>query len=245
MSSRTPVNLTDLPTWQTAGPDYYRSTPLPPDPPLYPISDAINSKLSFWMGGDSAALAADAIVNAANSGLSAGRGICGVIHSAAGPELEDACQEIGHTPTGQAALTPGFRLPAKYVIHAVGPMGEDEELLTSAYKSTLAYLDGDEIKSIGFCCISTGIFGYPIRPATHVALKTVREFLDVPENLEKTERIIFVVFEPRDVAVYYELAPLYFPLTAIDETEEVKGEDAKKDEVKGGEAKKDKHCHTF
>jgi O-acetyl-ADP-ribose deacetylase (regulator of RNase III) len=204
-----------LPTWDKAGPEYFSKNTVPSDAPVYPVSDEVNSKVSFWMRGDSARLDADAIVNAANSGLWAGGGICGVIHSAAGPELEDECQQYSPTDTGKAALTKGYRLPARYVIHAVGPMGEDKELLTSAYESTLAYMDGDKIKSIGFCCISTGIFGYPIVKATHVALETVRKWLDDPANLAKTDRIVFVVFEPRDVEVYYRLAPIYFPMTGV------------------------------
>jgi hypothetical protein len=129
--------------------------------------------------------------------------------------LAEACAEIGHTPTGEAAITPGFNLPAKYVIHAVGPVGEHPEELKSAYNYTLNYIDGKEIKSIGFCCISTGIYGFPIRPATHIALETVRRFLEDPTNFDHTERIIFVVFEHRDVEVYYELAPKYFPVVPL------------------------------
>jgi serine/threonine protein kinase/O-acetyl-ADP-ribose deacetylase (regulator of RNase III) len=236
------MKLKHLPTWKVAGPDYCSANPLPKRPPLFPVNDAINDKVSFWMRGDSARLEVDAIVNSANSSLSSGNGICGVIHAAAGPELEKACSKIsenGKTPTGQAALTPGFLLPAKHVIHAVGPTpewesvlisgewepgpisGECESALTSAYQSTLAYLDGSKIKSIGFCCISTGIQCYPIQEATHIALRTVREFLDDPANLDRTDRIVFVVYDTSEVAVYYSLAPLYFPLAGLSPKPEV------------------------
>ena len=204
------------------------------------------------MGGDSASLACDAVVNAANAHLARGGGICGVLHRAAGPSLEKACKEIGYTPTGKAAITPGFNLPAKYVIHAVGPIGEHPKELHDAYQSTLDYIDGDKVKSIGFCCISTGIYGYPIVPATNIALKTVREFLENEDNLKKTDRIIFVVFLPKDVEVYYQLIHNYFPLeTSYDhigkknkapkeeKKEEEKKEEEKKEEVKKEEEKKE------
>jgi O-acetyl-ADP-ribose deacetylase (regulator of RNase III) len=207
--------LKDLPTWKVAGPNYYPSHPLPTDAPLFPVSDAVNDKVSFWMRGDSAQLQVDAIVNAADPGLPRGDGMSAVIHQAAGPRLAAACKQIGHVATGKAALTDGFSLPAKYVIHAVGPVGEDEPSLVKTYRSTLSYLDGSKIRSIGLCCISTGIFGYPIRSATHVALRTVREFLDSNNNLARTDRIVFVVYDPGDVDVYLDLAPLYFPLPGL------------------------------
>lgn len=241
-----PVTIDDLPSWAVAGPESLEEHPIPNKiTSEFKPSTEINSKITLWMRGNSARLAADAIVNAANSSLYPGGGICGVIHSAAGPKLADACAKIGHTPTGQAALTPGFDLPAKYVIHAVGPVGEKPAELESAYKSTLAYMDGEKIRSIGFCCISTGIYGYPIEPATHVALNTVRQWLEVPENREKTDRIIFVVFEPRDVKVYYKLIHKYFPLEDaetpnVEETEKKDGENQPKDAEAGEEKEADK-----
>lgn len=172
----------------------------------------INQLVSFLPRGDSTALQIDAIVNAANSGLYAGGGICGAIHSAAGPELAQACHKIGGCPTGGAVITPGFKLPAKHVIHAVGPIGEHPDELESAYKSTLNLMDGENVRSVGLCCISTGIYGYPIKPATEIALRVVREFLEDEENRKKVDRIIFVVFMAKDVEVYSKLLPVYFPL---------------------------------
>lgn len=206
-----PMKLSDLPTWFEAGP----KSEIPACKPKYEVNSEINKKISFWMGGDSTNLECDAIVNAANSHLMAGGGICGAIFSAAGPGLQEACNEQGYTETGSAKMTPGFKLPAKYIIHAVGPIGENKEKLESAYNSTLGFMDNDKVKSIGFCCISTGIYGYPIENATHVALETVRKWLEVPENLNKTDRLIFVVFMKRDQEVYYQLAHEYFPIEGV------------------------------
>jgi O-acetyl-ADP-ribose deacetylase (regulator of RNase III) len=172
----------------------------------------INACISFLPRGDSTQLKADAITNAANANLSHGNGLCGAIHDAAGPELEIACRAIGSCPTGTAVLTPGFNLPAKYVIHAVGPMGRKDRELKSAYKATLGFIDGKEIRSIGLCCLSVGIYGFPLRPGTQIALETVREFLEDPENRSKTDRIVFVVYAENEVAVYEDLLPKYFPL---------------------------------
>jgi O-acetyl-ADP-ribose deacetylase (regulator of RNase III) len=90
-------------------------------------------------------------------------------------------------------LTPGFKLPAKYVIHAVGPSTQNPEALKSAYKASLSFIDGVTIRTIGLCCISIGIFGYPLQPATSIALETVREFLGDKANRQRTDRIVFVV----------------------------------------------------
>ncbi|KAH0785170.1 Appr-1-p processing enzyme family protein [Histomonas meleagridis] len=207
------IKLAQIPTWKDYGP---RVTPLirkpSPESVIFQPNSEINSLISFLPNGDSTELEVDAIVNAANSDLLPGGGICGAIHSAAGKELAHECKKIGHTPTGKAALTPGFKLPSKYVIHAVGPVGEHPDKLEEVYKSTLAFIDGDKIRSVALCCISTGIYGYPIQPATKIALRVVREYLEIPENRPKVDRIIFVVFLRRDVAVYCRLLPLYFPL---------------------------------
>jgi len=207
MSSSSTKALADLPTWDEQGKDSVAKSK-----PLYEPNSVINSKVSFWFNGNSAALEADAIVNAANSGLYPGGGICGVIHRAAGHKLEIACDKIGGCPTGECVITPGFRLPSKYVIHAVGPIGEKPDLLQMVYENILNSIDGEKIKSVGLCCISTGIYGYPIVPATKIALDVTRKWLENPKNLEKTNRIVFVVYEQKDVNVYKNLAPLYFPL---------------------------------
>ena len=128
---------------------------------------------------DITTLDVDAIVNAANEQLLPGGGVCGAIHRAAGPQLATACAEIGHCPTGDARITPGFNLLAKYVIHAVGPIWHggnagEAELLAGAYHSSIRLADKHGLKSIAFPAISTGIYGYPLDAATKVAVESVR-----------------------------------------------------------------------
>jgi O-acetyl-ADP-ribose deacetylase (regulator of RNase III) len=205
-------NLKKLPTWEEEGPSIVESNPPKKFDPKYKPKSEINSKVSFLMRGDSSRLAVDAVVNAANSQLAPGGGICGILHYAAGGKMANECYSIGYTPTGKCAVTLGYNLPAKYCIHTVGPIGENPEMLEKAYSNTLKCIDGKKIRSVALCCISTGIYGYPIKPATQIALETVRKFLEDPNNREKTDRIVFVVFEKRDVVVYNQLRHIYFPL---------------------------------
>lgn len=128
---------------------------------------------------DITTLDVDAIVNAANTALAPGGGVCGAIHRAAGPQLATACDELGGCPTGDARITPGFDLPARHVIHAVGPVwhGGDHgeaDLLAACYRNSLARADEVGARTIAFPAISTGIFGYPLEPAAHIAVDTVR-----------------------------------------------------------------------
>jgi O-acetyl-ADP-ribose deacetylase (regulator of RNase III) len=128
--------------------------------------------------GDITALAVDAVVNAANSALLGGSGVNGAMHRAAGPELLAACQRLGGCPTGEAKATPGFRLPARWVIHAVGPVwaGGDRgeaELLASCYRRSLEVADELGAASVAFPAISTGIYGYPSAEAAAIAVATV------------------------------------------------------------------------
>jgi O-acetyl-ADP-ribose deacetylase (regulator of RNase III) len=151
---------------------------------------------------DITTLDVDAIVNAANESLAPGGGVCGAIHRAAGPELARACAAIGHCPTGEARITPGFRLPARYVIHAVGPVwrggGEGEpELLASAYRSAMRLASEHGLRSIAFPAISTGIYGYPLDQATPVAVSAVRESADT-----SVERVVFACFSPEVERAY-------------------------------------------
>ena len=236
----TAIKLSDIPKWSENGPNFIkRLKPIDPETILYPPNSEINDLISYIPRGDSTALKVDAIVNAANSGLSPGGGICGCIHHSAGSKLAKACAKIGFCPTGKAVVTPGFDLPSNYVIHAVGPIGENPEKLTQVYESTLACIDGQKIRSVALCCISTGIYGYPIKPATEIALNVVRKFLEDSENREKTDRIIFVVFTMSDCKVYEKMLPLYFPIELESEnkeannkhTEEEEEEDAKKFEI--------------
>ena len=153
---------------------------------------------------DITTLDVDAIVNAANSGLAPGGGVCGAIHRRAGPELAEACRRLAPCPTGEARITPGFRLAARYVIHAVGPVwhgGSSGEagLLAGAYRSSLALAKEHALRSIAFPAIGTGIYGYPLERATAVAAATVREELAAPGSIE---RVIFACFSPEALAGY-------------------------------------------
>ena len=132
--------------------------------------------------GDITTLAVDAIVNAANEQLAPGGGVCGAIHRAAGPELATACAALGRCATGSAVITPGFALPAKYVIHAVGPVWHggragEADLLAGAYRASLALCREHGLESVAFPAISTGIYGYPLAAATAIAVATVRDWL--------------------------------------------------------------------
>jgi O-acetyl-ADP-ribose deacetylase (regulator of RNase III) len=130
---------------------------------------------------DITTLAVDAIVNAANPTLRPGGGVCGAIHRAAGPELAEACAALGPCPPGEARITAGFGLPARHVIHAVGPVWQggtagEAERLAAAYRAALRLARDHGCRSIAFPALSTGIYGFPLRPATEIAVRTVREF---------------------------------------------------------------------
>lgn len=154
--------------------------------------------------GDITQLAVDAIVNAANEQLTPGGGVCGAIHRAAGPELAQACAEIGGCPTGQARLTPGFGLPARWVIHAVGPVwhggGHGEaDALSGCYCFSLELARQAGARSVAFPCISTGIYGYPKEQAARIAVDAMQAGAD------DFDRVIACCFAPDDAAVYEQL----------------------------------------
>jgi len=158
--------------------------------------------------GDLTLMDVDAIVNAANEQLLAGGGVCGAIFSAAGhAELQRACDAVAPCPTGEARITPGFRLKARHVIHAVGPVwhggGQGEpDKLAGAYRSSLELAKNQGLASIAFPAISTGIFGYPFELATEVAVRTAAEVLK--EDPGSLRRVVFVVRDERGQAVYEE-----------------------------------------
>jgi O-acetyl-ADP-ribose deacetylase (regulator of RNase III) len=146
--------------------------------------------------GDITRLAVDAIVNAANDRLAPGGGVCGAIHRAAGPELAAACRAIGGCPTGEARLTPGFALPARFVIHAVGPVWQDgrsgeDALLAACYRNALALAAGQGLATVAFPAISTGIYGFPPNLAAPVAVRAVAEALARESGLRE---VVFCCF---------------------------------------------------
>jgi len=172
----------------------------------------LNKKISIFTG-DITCLEIDAIVNAANSSLAGGGGVDGAIHSAAGRSLlQDECRTLGECETGNAKITGGYKLPAKYIIHAVGPVGEKPELLSKCYKQSLDLLKENGLSTIAFPCISTGIYGYPNNNAANVALESVREWLEDNEYRNNIKRIIFCLFLDVDIKVYHKLLPIYFPV---------------------------------
>jgi O-acetyl-ADP-ribose deacetylase len=151
--------------------------------------------------GDITKIQADAIVNAANEALLPGGGVSGAIHRAAGPELAEACKAVAPCPTGEARITPGFRLPAKWVIHTVGPIWQggtqnEPHLLESAYRSSLALAKQYRLRTVAFPSISTGIYGYPLEKAAPIALKVL---LDEAPNFDA---LYLVAFDEKTYEAY-------------------------------------------
>lgn len=153
--------------------------------------------------GDITGLAVDAIVNAANSSLLGGGGVDGAIHRAAGPDLLAECRTLNGCPTGEAKLTRGYHLPAKYVIHTVGPIytgkAEDPELLRRCYRNSLNIAIQKDLTSIAFPAISCGVYGYPLEDAAEIALQTTLAMLP---NAPQLQEVLFVLFSQADQAVY-------------------------------------------
>lgn len=175
----------------------------------FPPAPALNNKISLYQG-DITALEVDAIVNAANESLLGGGGIDGAIHSAAGPLLLEECKALQGCPTGCTKMTRGYQLPAFHVLHTVGPMGRGDGYLVSCYTSCLEHVLTHSLRTVAFCCIGTGIFGFPLVRAAHIALYTVRKFLD--QHADCVDRIVFCVFRNEELEVYQKLLPSYFPI---------------------------------
>lgn len=153
---------------------------------------------------DITTLAVDAVVNAANESLLGGGGVDGAIHRAAGPELLAYCRTLNGCPTGEARITPGFRLPAKWIIHTVGPVWQggrhgEAELLAGCYRNSLALAKQQGVRTIAFPSISTGVYGYPKDAAARIAIRVMREFGS------EFEEIIACCFSEADVALYKQL----------------------------------------
>ncbi|XP_023559691.1 O-acetyl-ADP-ribose deacetylase MACROD1 isoform X2 [Octodon degus] len=184
------IRLKKIPTWK----EMVKGVSVKVENPKYKKDKHLNEKISLFRG-DITKLEVDAIVNAANSSLLGGGGVDGCIHRAAGPLLTDECRTLQNCETGQAKITGGYRLPAKYVIHTVGPIAHGEPSasqaaeLRSCYLNSLDLLLEHRLRSAAFPCISTGVFGYPNEAAADVVLTTLREWLEqhkdkIPQGLQ-------------------------------------------------------------
>ncbi|CAM5126488.1 unnamed protein product [Eretmochelys imbricata] len=211
------VTLKDIDTWKKMA----KSARLKqPEETKFPKDNHLNEKISLvrW---DITKLEMDAIVNAANSSLLGGGGVDGCIHRAAGELLKEECRSLNGCETGKAKLSCGYRLPAKYVIHAVGPIAQgepsasQEKELENCYKNSLKLAVENKLRTVAFPCLSTGVFGYPSDAAAEVVLRTLREWLEV--NKEKVDRLVICVFQEKDEEIYKEKLPLYFPIDATEQ----------------------------
>lgn len=199
----------------------------------------VNQIVRLWKG-DVTHLVVDAVQNAANSGLWAGSGLCGAIHKAAGHKLAKACKKYpvihqksiydfdssifgradesfgrgDRCDVGDTKITPGYNLPSKYVLHTVGPRGVKPDKLRSSYRSALEVATKAGLRSVALCCISTGIYGYPVQQATPVALSAVREWLEEGTNATKLDAVIFCVFQDKELSIYRKWFPIFYPPVA-------------------------------
>ncbi|XP_037694104.1 ADP-ribose glycohydrolase MACROD1 isoform X2 [Choloepus didactylus] len=194
------IRLKKVPTWK----EMAKGVAVKVEEPKYKKDKQLNEKISLFRG-DITKLEVDAIVNAVD----------GCIHRAAGPLLTDECRTLQSCETGKAKITCGYRLPAKYVIHTVGPITHGEPSasqaaeLRSCYLSSLDLLLEHRLRSAAFPCISTGVFGYPNEAAAEVVLETLREWLE--QHKDKVDRLIICVFLEKDEDIYRQRLPHYFP----------------------------------
>ena len=189
---------------------------------------ALNAKISLFQG-DMTTLEVDCIVNAANGLLLGGGGVDGAVHKAAGAWLKEECRLHAGALDGEAKLTRGYDLPAQYILHAVGPRCQyrskregggvilDPPALRQCYRSCLDLVSRHGLRTVAFCSISTGIFGYPLHDATSECLGIVRAWLECDGNADKVDRIIFVTFSDVDTAAYQAILPAYFPAEGSEE----------------------------
>ncbi|XP_060614419.2 ADP-ribose glycohydrolase MACROD1 isoform X1 [Anolis sagrei] len=208
------IKLKQIPSWK----EMAKSAKVKqPEESLYPKDNHLNEKISLFRG-DITKLEVDAIVNAANSSLLGGGGVDGCIHRAAGPLLKEECRALNGCETGKAKISCGYRLPAKFIIHTVGPIAQgepsasQEEELGNCYKNSLKLAVENKLRTVAFPCISTGVFGYPNDAAADVVLNTLHKWLE--DNKEKVDRIIICVFLEKDEEIYKEKLPRFFPIDA-------------------------------
>lgn len=160
------------------------------------------------IAGDITKLKVDAIVNAANTSLMGGGGVDGAIHRAAGPQLYDACRPFHGCPTGEARITPGFKLPARYIIHTPGPVWRggdhrEDRLLAASYHNSLVLAEEHHCQTVAFPSISTGVFAFPLDRAARIAVKTIKAFLQTSQSVQT---VMMVCFDERTLAAYQKAA---------------------------------------
>ncbi|XP_036592332.1 ADP-ribose glycohydrolase MACROD1 [Trichosurus vulpecula] len=206
------ISLKKIPTWEDAG---AKGAPGKAVKSQHKADRVLNEKISLFRG-DITKLQVDAIVNAANSSLMGGGGVDGCIHRAAGHLLKEECRTLRRCETGKAEITGGYRLPAKSVIHTVGPMVQGDpspsqvQELRNCYLNSLQLVLDNGIRSVAFPCISTGVFGYPSEAAAEVVLGVLRGWLE--EHADKVDRLVICVFLEKDEKIYRKLLPYFFPV---------------------------------
>ncbi|AAZ11372.1 hypothetical protein, conserved [Trypanosoma brucei brucei TREU927] len=189
------IDRSSLSGWKCAVPRPVTIEQLRPVDP----SDAILRHIALYRGPVTD-LQLDAIVNAANTRCLGGGGVDGAIHRVAGPLLLRECATFNGCQTGECRLTKGYQLPARYVLHTVGPVGEKPDMLRKCYRSILSLALKNGLRSIGFCCVSTGVYGYPLLPATRIALGETRKFLE--EHGGALDMCCFACFQEDEYKTY-------------------------------------------
>lgn len=217
--TRRPVALTDMVPWSKDDTPEPQGLPQPEQWAAwerFPVSEVLNAKV-YCFQGDITSIETDAIVNAANNSLLGGGGVDGAIHKAAGRLLEEECRGLHGCENGDAKITRGYFLPADYVIHTVGPFGASEKgnaVLESCYLRCLDVMKANGLRTIAFCGISTGIYGFPLVRATHIALLTIRKWLEA--NPDAVDAVVFCQFLDKEYLCYRKVMHAYFPKTEVD-----------------------------
>uniref|UniRef100_K3WWZ1 Macro domain-containing protein n=1 Tax=Globisporangium ultimum (strain ATCC 200006 / CBS 805.95 / DAOM BR144) TaxID=431595 RepID=K3WWZ1_GLOUD len=230
-SNMPPIALGAIASWYDANPCQSASIPAPhdttnnaPHRPIFPVDEALNARISLWNGAIWR-LQLDAIVNSTNESLKDTSGLCRHILEAAGKEIWVECEAVGTCRTGEAVITRGCQLPARHIIHTVGPRynlkykNAAENALHMCYRSSLSVAKEENVRTIALSCIYIKRKGYPRDDAAHIAARTVRRFLE--HYRDDFDRVVFCVDSLEDQMIYESILPLYFPRTAEDELKQL------------------------